>query len=151
MLAERAPWARIVPVPSDDHEAEKTRVRDELDHLGARRLPRAEMLAETARLYDELERLEAMPGTPARFELQWGDETIGQRWESLDMPGRREWLLSDFRVRVKGTGKRDGSVTVEIGRPPGPAKIDLTGHDIGGGLRASVSNGIAVFWKGDDQ
>ena len=144
-------WARLVHIPGDDNSAEITRVRDELDSLGARRLPRAEMLAETTRLYDELDRLESMPRTPARNELLMGDETIGQRWESLDMAGRREWLLTDFRVRVAATGNRDGSVTAEVGYPPGPVKFDVRGHDLGGTLRGTVERGVAVFWKGEDK
>ena len=107
------------------------------------------MQAEMTRLYDELERLEATPRTPARTEWRPGDQTIGQRWDSLDMAGRREWLLADFRVRVAATGNRDGTVTAEVLYPV-PLKIDLeNGHDIGNGVRATVTSGVAVLWKGE--
>jgi hypothetical protein len=147
MSAITRPWGRLVHVPGDDNSAEVTRVRDELDQLGARRLPRAEMLAETARLYDELDRLEAMPRTPARTEWALGDQTTGQRWASLDMAGRREWLLSDFRVRVKATGNRDGTVTAQV-LYPDPVRLDVAhGHDLGDGLRGTVAGGQVILWR----
>lgn len=142
-------WGRIVHIPGDDHASELQRVRDELDSLGARRLPRAEMLAETSRLYDELERLEALPRIAPRTVWKLGDLTIGERWASLDMAGRREWLLSDFRVRVKATGKRDGTVTVEVGYPV-PLKLDIEhGHDLGDGLRGTAASGAVILWRED--
>jgi hypothetical protein len=99
------PWLRERVIPGDDNSAELTRVRGELDQLGARRLPRTEMLAETARLYDELERLEAMPQTPTRTVREVSGISEGERWRGLDMTQRRELLLSgEVRVYVSSYG-----------------------------------------------
>lgn len=149
MSESTRPWGRIVHIPGDDNSAEITRVRDELADLPKRNLSDDDEDAERTRLRGERKRLEAMPRTPARTEWRLGGETIGQRWASLDMAGRREWLLSDFKVRVRNSGNRDGSVTAEISYPD-PLRVNVEhGHDLGNGLRATEASGTVILWKED--
>ena len=92
-------WFRTRIIPGSDHSAELARLRDELDGLGARRLPRAEMLAETSRLYDEIERLEKLPSQPTRTvvervrDAQGRSMSEGEHWLLMSLKERREWLL----------------------------------------------------------
>ena len=124
MAADEAWWHRSRLIPGDDHSAELTRARDELDGLGARRLPRAEMRAETDRLYDEIERLEALPKTAARtvFERVKDENgrviTEGEHWQAMTMRERRAWLQDHapvtHYVTVKAAPGRKGAVIADV-------------------------------------
>ena len=124
MATDESWWMRSRLIPGDDHSADLARVRDELDSLGARRLPRAEMMAETSRLYDEIERLESLPSIPARtvFERVTDDNgravSEGAHWVLMDMRDRRAWLLSraaeTHYVTVKAAAGRTGAVHADV-------------------------------------
>jgi hypothetical protein len=120
LMSERtAAWYRLVYVPGNDHSAELGRVQLELDELPRRHLPRAEMMAETSRLYDELERLAELPRIPPSTYTEVTGLTEGDRWLSLDADERRDWLNGEeFWLFAKASGKRDGSVILEFEYAP---------------------------------
>ena len=111
-------------IPGDDHSAELARLRDELDGLGARRLPRSEHFAESTRLYDAIERLEGMPVEATRTVLERVKDASGrvmsegEHWSLMGMSERREWLLSraaaSHYVTLKTTAGRTGAVVLSI-------------------------------------
>jgi len=77
------------------------------------------MMAETSRLYDELERLAELPRIPPSAYTEVTGLTEGDRWLSLDADERRDWLNGEeFWLFVKVSGRRDGSVIVEFEYAP---------------------------------
>jgi len=92
-------WLRRRVIPGDDHSAELARLRDEKDNLSSRGLSRAEERAESDRLWDAIERLEAMPTEPTRTVIERVKDASGRvmsegdHWMQMDMPERREWIL----------------------------------------------------------
>lgn len=82
------------------------------------------MLAETSRLYDEIERLESLPSIAARtvFERVKDDNgravSEGEHWMLMDMRDRRAWLLSratvTHYVTVKAAAGRTGVVDADV-------------------------------------
>jgi len=108
-------WWKVTHQPADTTAAELERTRIELDELSARRLPRAEMRAETDRLYDEIERLEALASEsrPGRTYVEDSGKTLGQLWDGMTPAERREWMLSgEFRLHAKATPDRSGRVEI---------------------------------------
>jgi hypothetical protein len=121
MSSLRGPWMDRWLISGDDHTAELDRARLELDELPKRHLPRAETMAEMTRLYDEIERLEALPSVPARTVTGFKRDEAGNvlteadRWQSLDNAERRVWLTrGEFRVTVKPEAGRTGRVHAEL-------------------------------------
>ena len=151
LMSERTGlWFRFVNVPGNDHSAELERVRIELSELGGRGLPREEMLAETSRLYDELERLEKLPKVAPSTRLEVADESEGDRWRMLDPDGRREWLnAGEFRITARSSGNRDGSVAVKFTYPVQVVDVSR-GVPVGDGVRAVIASGLPVMWSDDD-
>lgn len=108
MSGRAGTWLRQRVIPGDDHAAEKTRVRDELDQLGARRLNREEMRAETERLYDLLDHLEAMPSTPTRTVTEISGISEGDRWRAATWEEKQAILRAEVRVFVSSYGPSYG-------------------------------------------
>jgi DNA invertase Pin-like site-specific DNA recombinase len=128
MASDESWWQRARLIEGDDNAAAIARVQDELDNLGTRRLSRAEHRAESDRLYDELERLQALPSTPARTVYERVKDASGrvmsegEHWLTMSMPERRLWMLGRAAVShypiVKAAPGRTGAVIAEIAYVP---------------------------------
>jgi len=126
MSSRQYPWMRSRLIEGNDHSAELQRLQDELAGLGARRLPRAEMQAETDRLYDLIEQLESLPIIPSRIVIEIArreDGTViteADHWQGLTPAERRAYLLYKAgaqdaeRVIVTPAPGRTGRVIAEI-------------------------------------
>jgi hypothetical protein len=131
MAARIEPWMTMIIVPGNDVAAQLDRVKLELRELAGRGLDEDTEDAERARLRGERKRLESMPIVPDRRVHGMARRedgsivTEGQRWESLSMAERREWLTDGtITITVQAAPGRKGDVIVHLDHAETP---DTTG------------------------
>lgn len=140
------PVLRPVFHPAEGHQVEIDDVLQALRDLPAQGLPRADEQAERERLWAEQDRLQAMPGKPARTDwVPVLDDngtplTYGAKWLASDQAARRTWL------------RDDAGFAISLGRPD----MDVADMDDDQDLLARVdveenARAVLVFkWLDDD-
>jgi len=97
--------------PGDDWANEIDQVRQDIRELD----PEADNYdAQLSTLRSELARLRSLPVKPAKVERKPDGKTIGEVWQSLDIPGKRKFLL-DSGAKVHAEREADGYMSVVIG------------------------------------
>lgn len=108
MLADETPMIDEVFIPSDDHTDEIAKTQEQMNAAGRRGdWEKAMGLAAKAA------KLSKLPSKPARWERCYTDKTVASHFASLDLDGRREFLVSYEIIAQRVTGE-DGVKRAEF-------------------------------------
>src|SRR5262249_32476610 len=118
----REPYREKIAVPGSGHDDEIHRIEQDVRDLD---FDDPEYDRKHAALLAERTRVKALPGEPDRIEWRPTGGSIAEHWTSLDVAGRRQFLL-DHKALVVAVKGADPKIELTL---PGGQRVAVTGYE----------------------